>query len=81
MRVCQIVAISAALWLAIFLYAAAQDMHIKDIISNDAIYGRVTGLEDKDYFNYKVVVHVHTDRWYVHPYAGQGEGKSWASLS
>ena len=29
---------------------------------------------------HKVVVYAKTDRWYIHPYANAGEGKSWASI-
>jgi len=28
----------------------------------------------------RVVVYVHTDQWYIHPYVGQGDGLSWASI-
>jgi len=44
------------------------------------ISGIVSGLPPQDYQNYKVIVYVHTDLWYVYPYARQGEGKSWASI-
>jgi len=53
---------------------------IDQIEANERILGYVSGLNQSEYSNYKVVVYVHTDRWYIHPYAGQGEGLSWASL-
>lgn len=53
---------------------------ITDITANQQIFGTVSGLPSQDYQNYKVIVYVHTDQWYIHPYAGQDEGKSWASI-
>lgn len=53
---------------------------ITDITANQQICGAVSGLPSQDYQNYKVIVYVHTDQWYIHPYAGQDEGKSWASI-
>lgn len=53
---------------------------ITDITANQRICGSVSGLSAKEYQNYKVIVYVHTDKWYIHPYAGQDEGKSWASI-
>ena len=29
----------------------------------------------------RVVVYVHTDKWYVHPYIGQGDGLGWAHIN
>lgn len=53
---------------------------IGKIVENQQISGSVGGLAPQDYKNYKVVVYVHTDKWYIHPYAGQDEGLSWASI-
>lgn len=61
--------------------SVAQDIEIDDIEANDAIYGHVIGLSEDQRDQYKVVVYVHTDQWYIHPYAGQGEGKSWATVA
>lgn len=53
---------------------------INEIVANHQISGEIYGLTPKEYPNYKVIVYVHTDQWYIHPYAGQDEGKSWASI-
>ena len=53
---------------------------IQEIVADQRISGRVESLESQDYPHYKVIVYVHTDQWYIHPYAGQDEGKSWASI-
>jgi len=53
---------------------------ITDIIANQKIYGSVSGLSSQDCSKYKIIVYVHTDKWYIHPYAGQDESKSWASI-
>ena len=53
---------------------------IDAIEENDFIAGTVKGLQPSEYANYKVIVYVHTDVWYIHPYAGQGDGSSWASI-
>lgn len=62
------------------LFAQEISITIDKIITNERIAGRISGLSTADYPNYKVIVYVHTDRWYIHPYAGQGEGMSWASI-
>lgn len=54
---------------------------IDRIDSNKAISGRVHGLAAADVGKVKVIVYVQTDRWYIHPYAGQGEGNSWAVVA
>lgn len=53
---------------------------IEKIVKDTRIAGLVTGLSAEERDKYKVVVYVHTDKWYVHPYAGQGRGKSWALI-
>ena len=62
--------------------ANAQEIAISidSIVANSQITGRVNNLAPTEYNNYKVVVYVHTDQWYIHPYAGQDEGKSWAPI-
>lgn len=50
------------------------------IIPDERIAGHIRGLTTVNYPNYKVIVYVQTDRWYIHPYVGQGEGLSWASI-
>src|SRR5436309_300150 len=53
---------------------------IDAIASNDHIGGHVTGLAREKAKTLRVLVYVHTDQWYIHPYAAQGEGSSWATL-
>ena len=60
----------------------AQDVQITvdSIEANDRVSGYVSGLDPKEYSQYKVLLYVHTDQWYIHPFAGQGEGMSWAAI-
>ena len=53
---------------------------IDQIEANRRIVGYVQGLPPGSHDKYKVIVYVHTDGWYIHPYAGQGEGLSWAPI-
>lgn len=55
------------------------EISIDRIEKNDVIQGRVKGLKGS-LQAYKVVVYVHTDKWYIHPYARQGDGLSFASI-
>ena len=55
-------------------------LSIDNIVADEFIAGTVKGLPKDDYGLYKVVVYVKTDRWYIHPYADQGEGMSWAAI-
>src|ERR1044072_9130280 len=61
-------------------FAQAVSLTIAAITANQTISGEAKGLMPRDLVDYKVIVYVHTDQWYIHPYAGQGEGKSWASI-
>ncbi len=54
---------------------------IERIVADDHIAGNVTGVASGAAGEFKVLVYVHTDQWYIHPYAGQGEGRSWARLN
>ena len=54
---------------------------IEEIIPNRYIAGKVFGITHSQYDNYKVIVYVHTDKWYIHPYAIGGDGKSYAKIS
>ncbi len=80
------------LWLAIGVLVAscacngvagAQQVSvtITSIKENVSIEGRVTGLPAGQNGAYKVLVLVHTDVWYAHPYARQGEGLSSALIT
>ncbi|HIE24178.1 MAG TPA: hypothetical protein EYP68_08140 [Candidatus Korarchaeota archaeon] len=53
---------------------------IDKIERNNRIWGHVEGINRDEYDNYKVLVYVHTDKWYIHPYQGQGEDLSWAKI-
>ena len=53
---------------------------IDRIEANQRIRGQVTGLPAGAAARYKVIVYTYTDEWYLHPYAGQGEGLSWAPI-
>ena len=77
------VAIAAMLLVMVYvdtIFAQEVSITIDLIIADERIAGRVRGLTTADYPNYKVIVYVQTDRWYIHPYVGQGEGLSWASI-
>src|SRR3954466_9422881 len=54
---------------------------IDEIAQDVAISGRVTGVDQTTAPHYRVAVYVHTDIWYIHPYAGQSKGKSWAAVA
>jgi hypothetical protein len=60
--------------------AQAVAITIKDIEPNQFITGEVRGLSAGELSDHKVIVYVQTDKWYIHPVASQGEGKSWAAL-
>jgi hypothetical protein len=50
---------------------------IDEIGSNEYIRGSVSGISPKETEDFCVLVYVHTDKWYIHPYAIGGRGKSW----
>jgi hypothetical protein len=74
------VAMALSLVLGTLVFAQKAMISITSITANHRITGTVVGLPEEDYVNFKVIVYVHTDQWYIHPYAGQDEGKSWASV-
>jgi hypothetical protein len=53
---------------------------IDRIVQDNVVSGHVTGVNPAARSHYIVVLYVHTDIWYIHPYAGQGKGKSWATI-
>jgi hypothetical protein len=69
------------LTLAPILSAADFNISIQEIRANESISGTVKGLLADDHIKYKVLVYVLTDQWYIHPYADQDEGLSWASIT
>ena len=62
--------------------ARAQEVNvvIENIKSDESISGYVEGMDAATMSHHRVVVYVHTDIWYIHPYVGQGEGLSWAAI-
>lgn len=60
--------------------ATKPSITIKEIVSNDYILGEISGLTPKEYKQYKVVVYVKTDKWYIHPYADGEEGLTYANI-
>jgi len=82
MRALTRLTISIAIIFVMATLTLAQQISISitDITANQRICGTVSGLSPQDYPNYKIIIYVHTDQWYVHPYAGQDEGKSWAAI-
>ena len=69
---------------SILLTASAQETEpaitIINIVSNKVITGKVSGLKPGQHEDLKVIVYVHTDKWYIHPYVGGGPGKSYAKI-
>lgn len=54
---------------------------VETISSGVQITGKVIGLTDAVRKSHNIVVYVKTDKWYIHPYASGGDGKSWASIA
>ena len=48
--------------------------------SQEYIRGKVTGLDSKQFSNYKIVAYVLTDQWYIHPWAQNAPGKGYATI-
>ena len=60
------------------------EVSVDEIVRNSHIKGHVSGLPTDAYDQFKVVVYVKTNRWYVHPYThyeGQEEGYSYANIN
>lgn len=58
--------------------AQSPAININEIEEGRHIKGRVSGLTNPQ--NYKVIVYVRTNIWYIHPFEGPGEGLSWAAI-
>lgn len=54
---------------------------IDEIRTNQHISGRVRDLSPQDYNKYKILIYVLTDKWYIHPYATNEDGRGYASIS
>ncbi len=57
------------------------EVKVDQIVKNDHISGHVSGLTAAMTKNYKVVLYVKTNRWYIHPYSSEGDGYSYSSLN
>lgn len=55
-------------------------INILEIEENEFIKGNITSLPDGKPEDYKIIVYVKTDKWYLHPYERGGPGKSYATL-
>ena len=49
-------------------------------VKNSHIYGELKGIPEQIMGDYKVLVYVLTDKWYIHPYATNEEGMGYASI-
>lgn len=48
--------------------------------SGTSISGRVSALKPDDVEKYKILVYILTNKWYIHPYAENVEGRGYASI-
>lgn len=53
---------------------------ILSVLKNQFITGEVGRINPNDYDEYKVLIYVRTDRWYIHPLATPVEGKGFAKI-
>lgn len=53
---------------------------MEDFVSGVSISGRVTGLKAQEIDTHKVLLYVLTNKWYIHPYAENTEGKGYARI-
>lgn len=56
-------------------------VQIRELVSNSRISGQVIGIPHGKAADYKVVVYVHTDRWYIHPFEQGGADFSFAPIN
>jgi hypothetical protein len=54
---------------------------MSEFSSNSRIKGRVEGLDPTKYGDYKILVYVLTDKWYIHPYAENKAGSGFAAIT
>lgn len=74
-----VIALMGTVIVALGTALAAATIDITDIQQDIVILGKVSGLKGP-LNNYKVLVYVKTDRWYIHPFASGGPGKSYAEI-
>lgn len=62
---------------------AAQGISIEmtSFVSGVSISGRVTGMDPTNLATHKILIYVLTDRWYIHPFAENAEGRGYASIN
>lgn len=56
-------------------------IEIEEFLAGKHIRGSVKGLPPSRCGDYKVLIYVRTDKWYIHPYANGGDGLSFATLN
>ena len=63
-------------------YGASSKVSVRmeNFETGTTITGRVAGLKPDEVEKYKVLVYVLTNKWYVHPYAENAEGRGYASV-
>lgn len=54
---------------------------IVEILPNSRIKGAIYGLNPSQYNQYKVIIYVKTDVWYIHPYEKGGKDFSYANIN
>lgn len=57
------------------------EVNIDSIEKNEWITGHVKGLPEDALEKFKMIFYVKTNRWYIHPFAGAGEGETYAKLN
>lgn len=55
-------------------------IQMSKFISNSYIEGKVEGLLPEEYGDYKVLVYVLTNQWFIHPWAANREGEGYAKI-
>lgn len=60
---------------------AGVTVSIDQIVMNDHVSGKVSGLTNRGTSKFKVVAYVKTDKWYIHPYERGGDRKSFALIN
>jgi len=53
---------------------------INEFLPGEHIRGEVKDLSASECTRYKILMYVRTDKWYIHPYASGGAGRSFASV-
>jgi len=59
---------------------AVPKIALTEFVGGRHLRGRVTGIPAGEHEDHKVLVYVLTDKWYVHPYAENAEGRGYARV-